>query len=84
MSLAWLYYNPFTHELIVKREPLPYQFPHTDMSTGEVDIIFIYGEQIYIPQWDWVKTKGDSTLAGWQNRVYDITDYVADGKLNPN
>ena len=83
MTTAWLYFNPYTNKLIVKRDPAPHQFPYIDNATGEEEILIIYGQEIVVPVWDWVTVKDGVTSACWQNRIYDITDCVADGKQNP-
>lgn len=83
MTSAWLYYNPLTRDLIVKREPFLYQIPYLDPTTGDTDILIVYGEQIQLPIWEWVKTTEGYTYAGWQQRVYDITDCVTEGNHDP-
>jgi len=83
-EIGWLYINPITNAMIIKRDPcLLFPVSYINIKTGETDIIYVQGQQISVPVWDWVKSENGTTRASWNGRIFDITDYV-DPTENPN
>ena len=71
IQTVWVY--PEGNIMIVKRYPYSYHIPKMDLY-GNIEYEIKNGVSMPLPQWDWVQMYQGLKLAGFQGRIYEISD----------
>jgi hypothetical protein len=69
---VWIF--PVENQFIVKRNASFHKQTRLDLCTGFPYIELIQGFPAVLPTWEWTQKVGDEWFAGYQGRIYNISD----------